>query len=1198
MTRYLAALILVLSLAPINASAGSLWRLASPAQFSGELSTIKPPASISTDQVIEISVENLHGLATGDVTTLSFSDTQAFDFVLTGQTSYLNGDKGWQAKLVDGDGFVMTLTYSSETVIASVYGPVGKYQLRAFINPSDSSSFIGWLSAENPDVRYAPIDDGGYIPPQYSTRQSFLLSDQPIKSGESVLGLSGNDVSVTQTFSTEPILIGETVDVSIEVKNNLASDITNEVLTVWFTLDVTDLISSDSNCSVEVLTTTTSDRKLLNCSLTKISAGESVNINYTLRTTAQSYPYIDNAVFVGDWRNSHVRDDGYINVIKDTLIDSDDDGISDFNEDILGTDPANSSSVIADNFVPTVDLMFLYTQRFLDDIGSSSPEIEINAMVQLANEQYANSGADIEFRAVHYEKTDYVVDSILSANYDMRAHIDANLRAIPTLRAATGADITVLVDGLYRADDDFCGAGTTTGIIGGSSFQGELFHPLLNDREIYTSLFMPGKSRLSNFSCSDTTLAHELGHNLGLGHSRKDSSSNSGTFAWSRGHGVDNSFRTIMARGSDFRGSSELPLLSNPVITDCKGLPCGVSRNDLEQGADAVLSINTTRFQIANLRDSVVAQNVAPVVAISGGSRRIDDTDNAEGEKVSFTATATDSDGSIATTQWLVNEAVVATGLSATIALPDGSTLVTFKATDNDGDSATTTVTITISSASASQVSQLERNALIKLYNSTDGANWKNNTGWLGAAGAECDWYGITCSIGTDARYVSAIKLDRNQLSGFIPAEISDLQYLTSLNLALNSLSGVIPAELGNLTRLTYLTLAANSLSGSIPSELGNLINLTDLNLFNNSLGGSIPAELGNLGRLFFLNLSKNLLTGSITPELGNLSRLDTLYASNNSFTGSIPSELGNLRNLRWLQLDENLLSGSIPVELGNLKNLTGLVLDGNSLTGNIPSQIGDMTRLSYLDLANNSLSGVIPNQLGKLANLTQLMLHNNLLSGSIPSGLGNPPKLFNLRLNDNSLTGIIPIELNNLENLRYLYLFNNSLTGPIPEWLSTMSIENLDITNAFAVVSPDYEPTEDWPSPYNGVTPDSSYGLEFNNVGFYNSFDATIYVCLRVFTDGLSSSVNSISQFDMGLEVMSLSEATVQVTKFREFNTIGALNENAQSPDCSGRFETTTGFYTDIIVVGEDILETTWNLIDPGNLILKLDRFKVLTAN
>jgi len=158
---------------------------------------------------------------------------------------------------------------------------------------------------------------------------------------------------------------------------------------------------------------------------------------------------------------------------------------------------------------------------------------------------------------------------------------------------------------------------------------------------------------------------------------------------------------------------------------------------------------------------------------------------------------------------------------------------------------------------------------------------------------------------------------------------------------------------------------------------------------------------------------------------------------------------------------------------------------------------------------------------------------------------------------------------------------------------------ESSTTTATITVASPvSYEPTVEWPSPYNGVTPDSSYGLEFNNVGVLNSSDATIYVCLRIFTEGLPSSVNGVSQFDMGLKVASLSEATVQITKFREFNSNGALNEDAQTPDCSGIFETTTGVYTDIIQTDTSVLETTWNLIDPTNLILKLDSFKELTAN
>ena len=78
---------------------------------------------------------------------------------------------------------------------------------------------------------------------------------------------------------------------------------------------------------------------------------------------------------------------------------------------------------------------------------------------------------------------------------------------------------------------------------------------------------------------------------------------------------------------------------------------------------------------------------------------------------------------------------------------------------------------ISLASVSYSQVPQNERDALVALYNSTDGASWTDNTGWLGAAGTECDWYRITCSGGS----VYKIRLFSNSLTGSIPAELGNL---------------------------------------------------------------------------------------------------------------------------------------------------------------------------------------------------------------------------------------------------------------------------------------------------------------------------------------------------------------------------------------------------------------------------------------
>jgi hypothetical protein len=120
--------------------------------------------------------------------------------------------------------------------------------------------------------------------------------------------------------------------------------------------------------------------------------------------------------------------------------------------------------------------------------------------------------------------------------------------------------------------------------------------------------------------------------------------------------------------------------------------------------------------------------------------------------------------------------------------------------------------------------------------------------------------------------------------------------------------------------------------------------------------------------------------------------------------------------------------------------------------------------------------------------------------------------------------------------------------------------------TATITVATPTYTVTDEWPSPYNGVTPDSSLGLAFNNIGIYDAAGSTIYTCLRIFTDGLPGSASGISEFDIGLTIVSLDEGTVQIASFREFNVIGALNENVELPDCSGNFETATAVFTDTI--------------------------------
>ena len=252
-----------------------------------------------------------------------------------------------------------------------------------------------------------------------------------------------------------------------------------------------------------------------------------------------------------------------------------------------------------------------------------------------------------------------------------------------------------------------------------------------------------------------------------------------------------------------------------------------------------------------------------------------------------------------------------------------------------------------------------DREALMALYDATDGGNWTDNTNW-GTDEDLDEWDGV--STDSDGR-VEILNLRDNGLSGDIPAELGDLGALKWLLFENNTdLSGSIPAELGDLGSLTWLAFANSALSGEIPAELGNLGALTVLVIIETSVTGGIPPELGNLSSLVALDLRNNDLSGSIPSELGNLSSLEILYIIGNGMSGSIPPELGNLSALRWLNITFNGMSGSIPSELGNITGLEMLYLHDNQLTGGVPSSLGSLSALTRMHLSKNRLTGAIPN--------------------------------------------------------------------------------------------------------------------------------------------------------------------------------------------------------------------------------------------
>ena len=285
---------------------------------------------------------------------------------------------------------------------------------------------------------------------------------------------------------------------------------------------------------------------------------------------------------------------------------------------------------------------------------------------------------------------------------------------------------------------------------------------------------------------------------------------------------------------------------------------------------------------------------------------------------------------------------------------------IAIKSSPADGFQAGYVYATTISENEVEEAKELEREALIALYQATDGDNWTNNENWCTDADIS-EWYGVSVySTGL----VRSLSLNNNGLSGEIPSEIGNLTQLVGLYLQNNELSGEIPSEIGNLTQLVGLYLQNNELSGEIPSEIGNLTQLTSLNLYGNELSSDIPAEIGNLTRLTNLDLAYNDLSGKIPSEIGNLTQLTTINLYNNELSGEIPSGIGNLTQLTRVSIKNNELSGEIPSEIGNLTQLAGLYLNDNNLTGNLPVSMANLSALEAIDLTMNKLSGVIPDEI------------------------------------------------------------------------------------------------------------------------------------------------------------------------------------------------------------------------------------------
>jgi Leucine-rich repeat (LRR) protein len=385
-----------------------------------------------------------------------------------------------------------------------------------------------------------------------------------------------------------------------------------------------------------------------------------------------------------------------------------------------------------------------------------------------------------------------------------------------------------------------------------------------------------------------------------------------------------------------------------------------------------------------------------------------------------------------------------------------------------------------------------ECETLVTFYNSTNGDNWTDNTGW-NETNTPCSWYGVTCSGG----HTSELALSSNGLTGSIPTELGNLSNLEKLSLDNNQLTSSIPTELGNLNNLQYLWLHNNGLCGEIPVELKNLSNITNLKLDNNHLTADdaeliawldshnpgwdttqtpCPPKLQFSSATYNIREDKGQATITVTRTDSSDGAISVNYATSDD-TATAPDDYTQTTGtLDWTNGDDadktftiNIIHDSeqendetLIVSLNNASGgaelgtpNTAVLTINNSINcatvTDIPYEECEVLVTFYDSTGGDSWtdnSGWLETNTPcswkgvtcSGGHVSEIDLYKNQLTGSIPSELGNLSHLTYLSLGSNDLTGSIPSELGNLSHLTYLSLGWNSLTGSIPSELGNLS--------------------------------------------------------------------------------------------------------------------------------------------------------------
>ncbi len=333
-------------------------------------------------------------------------------------------------------------------------------------------------------------------------------------------------------------------------------------------------------------------------------------------------------------------------------------------------------------------------------------------------------------------------------------------------------------------------------------------------------------------------------------------------------------------------------------------------------------------------------------------------------------------------------------------------------------------------------ISRTQCDALVALYNSTNGSGWYDHNNWLGdwdtTPTTACDWEGVYCTEGEWWEEVYYIDIEENNLSGIIPAQIS------------------------GLSSLRYLYLNGNQITTIASGAFNGLSNLQYLYLNNNQITTIASGAFNGLSRWNTLNLSNNQITTIASGAFNELPELQYLYLDHNKIASITTGMFDGISSVQEIRLNNNMITTIVSDAFSWLSNLYYLYINNNNIATIASGAFNGLSNLPYLSLSYNNIATIASGAFNGLSNCWNLFLdHNKITSETIASGVFNGfSSLEELGLDNNFITTVVSGTFNGLVSLKYLYLDNNQIVtianGAFNglSRLSTLNIYNNQIAN------------------------------------------------------------------------------------------------------------------------------------------------------